>query len=286
MGQTVLVAGGTGLLGRHVVRELAARGHAVRVLARDPSRARALAPGAEVVRGDALDPAGLRGACEGADAVFSCVGASVQLGLRGWRGYTAVDAPANANLIAAAREAGVRRFVYVSLFGADKLAGLDYAAGHERVVDALRASGLSHTVVRPTGFFSALRPYLDMARAGRGVVFGDGAARSNPVDDRDLAAACAEALFEGPAELPVGGPEVLTRRAMLEAAFRAVGRAPALWHVPPAFVRAAGWCLRPLHPRLSHLMAFVAAVTQADFVAPARGARTLEAYYREAAAGG
>src|SRR5687767_3307891 len=106
---TVLVAGATGALGRHVVAALRARAYPVRALTRDPARAARLLglEPAALVRADALVPATLRGAADGAAVVFSCAGASVQPSLgHGRRSFTAVDHPANANLLAEARRAG------------------------------------------------------------------------------------------------------------------------------------------------------------------------------------
>src|SRR5688572_26030168 len=109
----ILVAGATGMLGREVVRLLATHGHTVRALSRDSARAAAL--GGETHVGDARRPESLRGAMDGVDTVFSSLGASVSIRFgAGWRGYRAVDVPANRNLLAAARKAGVKRFVYVS----------------------------------------------------------------------------------------------------------------------------------------------------------------------------
>src|SRR4051812_19469700 len=76
--KTVLVAGATGALGRHVVRELVARGHRVCALTRRSEGANLLAlPPEAIVRADALDARSLEGCCHGIDVVFSCVGASV-----------------------------------------------------------------------------------------------------------------------------------------------------------------------------------------------------------------
>ena len=279
--QRVMVAGASGQLGRHVVDELKRKGFRVRALTRSPAR---LASGAadEVARGDLADPASLAAACAGVDAVVSCAGASMDMAaFRDRRSFFAVDWRGNRNLLDAAKAAGVRRFVYVSLHGGRAMMDTEYAAAHERFVDHLARSGVSHTVVRPTGFFSFLGEIGKMARKGRGVVIGDGGARTNPIHEADLAEVVVSALESEEAEIPVGGPEVLTRREIVEAAFRAAGRQGKIVRVPPAVFRAAAALMRPINPRVAALLAFGARVSVVDCVAPAHGTRRLEDYFRE-----
>lgn len=277
--ERVLVAGASGQLGRHVVDELRRRGYRVRALSRRPERLAAAVD--EAVRGDLLDPASLRAACEGVDVTFSCAGSSMNLNdLRDRRGPLEVDWGGNRNLLAAARAAGVRRFVYVSVFGGEGMRHLEYTGAHERFVDELAACGIEHTVVRPTGFFSFFGEIANMARRGRGIVIGDGVARTNPVHEADLAAVCADAVAGGAREIAVGGPETFTRDEIVRVAFRAIGRAPKLTHVPPGFFRAAAAAAKPLNRRLAALLAFGAEVSQVDCVAPAHGSHRLEDYFR------
>lgn len=277
----VLVAGASGALGRQVTSLLLARGHAVRALVRQAARAPA---GAEVRVGDALRPASLAGACDGTDAVFSCVGASVMPGWRGWRRFGKLDTPANLHLLAAARAARVPRFVYVSTAHDASMRRLDYVRAHEAVGDALAASGLDWAVVRPSGFFSALGFLVDAAARGAVPLLGDGAARSNPIHDADLAEVCV-ALVEGEGRgvVEAGGPDVLTRRQMTELAVAATGGRARVRRVPLAAAALGAWLLRPLHPRMAHLTAFYAALGRRDVIVEPRGARRLGDYFAERA---
>lgn len=279
----VLVAGGTGAVGREVVRELAARGHSVRVLSR---RAVAIA-GCEAVQGDVLRPETLVGACDGADVVVSAVGGSLDIGkIRDRIGYDAVDHVGNRALLAEAERSGARRFVYVSVFSTPETVALEYVAAHLRFEEALRASTLEQGVVRPTGVFLFLLDALRMARKGRAVVLGDGSARTNPVHEADVAAAVADAVESGErvVETDIGGPDVLTRREIAEAAFRAAGREPRITAEPPGALRAAAGVFLPFNPRLSALLRFGTEVSLTDCVAPALGARRLDDYFAAAPA--
>ena len=267
-----------------MLEELAARGHGVRALTRDPCTF--AGEDLDVFACDARRPESLAGACEGVGAVVSALGASLAL-RRTAPGatYRDVDLRANLNLLAEARAAGVGKFVYVSLYGAEHLRGLAYVDAHEEFVAALRDSGLDHAVVRPTGFFYVFDEIFRMAARGRAVLVGDGSARTNPVHEADVARACAEALRPGVKELAVGGPETYTRRGVAELAFQALGRPPKITSLPAGLVRALAAPVKLFDRRLYDLLEFGAAASTNDLVAPPYGARSLAAYFRELASG-
>jgi dihydroflavonol-4-reductase len=115
---TVVVTGATGFLGRHTVRALRERGHAVRAMARNPPRdAQAqLGEGVTIVRADVLDPAGLTTALEGADAVFHLAGMVSRRPEDAEALYRAHVLGTRA-VLAAARAAGVRKLIHASTSG-------------------------------------------------------------------------------------------------------------------------------------------------------------------------
>jgi dihydroflavonol-4-reductase len=111
-----LVTGATGKIGNAVARRLAERGDEVVALVRDPAKARELLPeGVELARGDVTEPASLRGAAEGIDGAFNCMGLFEQ-----WFAdpgvFDRVNAEGARNVVAAAREAGAKRVVHTSTF--------------------------------------------------------------------------------------------------------------------------------------------------------------------------
>ena len=290
VGSRVLVVGAGGHLGRHVVRAFRARGHRVRALTRRAS-GQAAAPATlgadEIAVGDLLRPDTLGAARAGAEVVFSCAGASLDMRAIGdRRTFAEADERGNLALLDAAQRAGVARFGYVSLAGGASLVHTEYARAHEAVVAALARSRVPHTVVRPTALFWFLDEMVRMARGGRGAAIGDGTARTNPIHEADAADACVDAITDGVAELSVGGPEVLTREEIVRLAFAAVGRPPRIAHLPPAVARGMTAVVRPLHARLAAVLEFGAAVSVVDAVAPARGTRTLAAHFRDVAARG
>jgi uncharacterized protein YbjT (DUF2867 family) len=279
----VLVVGASGALGRAVVAALKGRGRWVRGTSRDPARVPAGAD--EAVQADLLDAASLRAACAGVGAVVHAAGASVstlapRFDRRGFRG---VDAEGTARLVEAAQAVGVRRFVYVSVFGSPALDAAPYVAAHRAAEAAVRASGLDAAVVRPTGFFSAYEAYLPLARLGFLPRIGRPDARTNPIHPDDLAEVVAGAMDHGPALVEAGGPEVLTREDIGRAAFAAVGRPPRFVPVPDAVARVQTAMAGLLDRRVGEVLGFVRAIHEADLVAPAHGTHRLGPYLAAAA---
>lgn len=286
MHDVVVVAGASGTLGREICAELKRRGRRVIGLVRAPERARRFNLACDELRvGDALQPSTLVGKLAGATAVISTLGASVKATLTGRRPYSQVDVPMNRALIDRAIEEEVGKFVYVSVLGAQALPQLDYFAAHGAVENILSASGLPHTILRPTGFFDAMGDLFDVAaRFGILPRFGDGAARSNPIHEVDLAGFCVDALDQTEIVREVGGPDVLSRAEISRLAFAALGRRPRALPVSPALARMNAALLRPFHPRLAEMMRFIVHVMTNDTMAPQVGTRRLASYFQERAA--
>jgi uncharacterized protein YbjT (DUF2867 family) len=281
----VLVAGAGGRLGSAVVGELKRRGYPTRSLARDAARLEAPTRGHEIFAADARRPEALRGACEGVGVVISAMGASLRLGRTRETSATFqdVDYHANLNLLAEALRAGVRKFVYVSLHGAGEMRGRGYVDAHESFVEALRASGLDYTVIRPTGFFYVFEEIYKMAQRGRVALVGSGSARTNPIHEADVASECADAVECGGSEISIGGPETYTRREIAELAFSALGKRPRFVSVPPALVRAALQPVRLFDRRLYDFFDFGVAASTQDLVAPPAGRTSLRRHFRRLA---
>jgi len=241
---TVLVTGGTGFIGPHVVHALRVRDVAVRALVRDRGRASRLAAwGAELVEGDVTDAASLRKACEGVDGVVHLV--SIIKGSRA--DFERVMTEGTRNLVAAAQQAGVRRFVLTSALGVDERSkdAVPYFGAKWQMERAVEESGLERVVLRPSFVFGrdggALPVFLRLARfAPVTPVVGDGTRRLQPIWVEDLAEYYALAL-----ELPaaagrafeLGGPDAVTWNEFWMRAKRVLGvRRPSV-HVPMGVMR-------------------------------------------------
>jgi uncharacterized protein YbjT (DUF2867 family) len=283
----VLVVGATGYLGGHLVRSLHGHGYDVRAIVRRDEQRDALEPFAEVVVAQATTPSTLVGVADGVDAVFSSLGITRQ---RDGLTYEDVDYAANLNVLREAERAGVGSFLYVSVFRGDELESVGLVAAKERFVRALRESPVRHHIVRPTGFFSDMKDFLEMARSGRAWLVGDGSARLNPIDGGDLAEACVELWEQGVPEAGVGGPRAYTHDELAMVAFQALRKKPKITHLPLWLVPVVLFLLRVFAPRHVYGPAefFLTAMTTGDMVADRWGERSLDAFFEEevAALGG
>ena len=168
---TVLVTGGTGFVGPHVVHALRARELPVRALVRDPRRAgRLTAWGVDLAQGDVTDPDSLRAAFAGVDTVVHLVAI-----IKGSRAdFERVMVQGTRNVVAAAREAGVRRFVLMSALGLDERSrnAVPYFAAKWEMERAVKEAGLEYVIFRPSFVFGkdggVLPTFVRLARLRAG----------------------------------------------------------------------------------------------------------------------
>ncbi len=273
----VLVAGATGYLGGFVARELKARGAFVRALARSPEKLDRNSVD-EIVAAEVTRPETFEHVCDGIDVVFSSVGITRQ---RDGLTFRDVDFQGNKNLLEVAMRAGVGKFVYVSALGGPGLRHLDIVDAHEAFVDELKASGIGHAVLRPTGYFSDLGEVLAMARKGRVWLIGSGENRVNPIHGADLAVACADAIAGDAQEIDVGGPQTMTWREVAALAFEVLGRPARVSRVPEWLMWGVVRLVRVFNRHQGELLAFFTTMATTDVVAPSTGTHTLETHFRE-----
>ncbi|MFI9325994.1 SDR family oxidoreductase [Kitasatospora sp. NPDC052868] len=209
MTSPILVTGGTGTLGGHVVPLLRAAGREVRVLSR---HGHAAGDGVRYVVGDLLKDEGVEAAVDGVGTVLHLAG-----GAKG-------DDRATAHLVRAARQAGVRHLVYISVIGADRLP-LGYFRAKHGAEQAVADSGIPWTTLRAAQFHDlALKTAAAMARMP--VVPSPGGLRWQPVDSRDVAARLVELALDRPAGLvpDLAGPKVYGLGELVRGYLRSQGR--------------------------------------------------------------
>ncbi|MGH7865730.1 MAG: SDR family oxidoreductase, partial [Candidatus Binataceae bacterium] len=152
---TVAVAGGSGFIGGVIVSRIAAMpSMRVRVLTRSPDRARTslAAPNVEFVRAEVTDPATLAAALTGANAIVNTVqfeGYPIENPARGLT-FERIDFGGTVALLDAARAAGVNRFIYISGAAADESSTHPGFGAKGRAERAVRESGLTYTIFRPS----------------------------------------------------------------------------------------------------------------------------------------
>ncbi|MGH3001690.1 MAG: NAD(P)H-binding protein, partial [Gaiellaceae bacterium] len=230
-------------VGPPVVQALRARELEVRALVRGPGGAARLAGlGVETVTGDVTDPASLRGAVRGCTHVVHLVAI-----IRGRRAdYERVMTQGTRNLVAAAREEGVERFVLMSALGTQEpTAGtLPYFAAKWAEEQEVRASGLAYTIFRPSFVFGrggALPTFVRQVRLSPVVtVIGDGRQRFQPIWVDDVASIFAAAIDHSQAAdrlFELGGPDTVDWNELYLRIARVLGKRRRLVHVPIPLAR-------------------------------------------------
>lgn len=208
---TILVTGGTGVLGRLVCERLRADGHEVRVLSR---HARPYAV-------DLREGTGLDAAVRGADVIVHCATTP--------RGG---DEQAARNVIEAARRAGVPHLLYISIVGVDRVP-IGYYRTKYAVERQIEASGLGWTILRTTQFHDLLAQ-LFQGLSKLPVLLLPAGVRDQPIEVAEVAGRLAELALGAPAgRVPdMGGPEVRTLPELAGAWLRATGRRRRILNVP------------------------------------------------------
>lgn len=283
----VLVAGATGYLGRYAVQEFKSRGYWVRALVRNQDKFTKPGPFFapqidtlvdDVVFGDATRPETIAGLCDGIDVVFSSLGM-----IKPDFEHTNfdVDYQGNMNILAEALKAGVKKFVYVSVFEAHRMMNIPNVQAHEKFVRELQAAKIESTIIRPNGFFSEIGQFVARARRGYMIWVGEGYQRQNPIHGADLAAVCADAVDSTEREIEVGGPEVFTYHEMVDLACEIAGSKPVL--VPLPFWLADGivGVVGLFNRDVADVALFATTLSKMDIVSPKYGTHRLRDFFNE-----
>jgi uncharacterized protein YbjT (DUF2867 family) len=251
--RVVTVFGGSGFIGRHLVKRLAADGWVVRVAVRDTEAAMFLMPvgdpGQVVPIGARVyDPALVQRAVHGAAAVVNLVGIMAE---RGRQTFERVHVEGPRTIAEACRAAGVERLVQMSALGADPDSKACYARTKALGEQAAREVFPDVTVVRPSlvvgpedKFFNL---FGQMARVSPALpLIGGGRTRFQPVYVLDVAAAIARAIAD-PATAgqtyALGGPRIYTFRELMELMLKEIRRRRALVAIPFEIARLQAWFL-------------------------------------------
>jgi uncharacterized protein YbjT (DUF2867 family) len=294
-----LVVGATGQVGAAVVRQLSERGEAVRAFVRPGARTDAIQglPHVELVVGDLLEPDSVRAAVGGCQHVIATAN-GVAPRRRGDHGR--VEHVGYPTLIAAAREAGVERFVYLSQPLPD---GAELAMHrHKRAVEqAIRTSGIGFTIVRPGAFMESWLAFPGSELPARGelaatvdrdfwflrafrrasgrTIDARGIMMVNGGPDRKLAFISVEDVARiliaarthdraRDAVLEVGGPEVLSWHEVADLYGQVLDREVRIRTSPVGVLRVVSKLLAPFSPAASDLLALNVVAAEADMVTP------------------
>lgn len=225
----ILLVGGNGTVGRHVVAELVERGAPARALVRSRARATAVeGTGLPMAVGDLADPASLDAALDGVDRVFLSSSPSRRV------------AELHGNLVDAARRAGVRHVVRVSALGASPRSPNELLRGHADAEAHLEASGVGFTHLRPAWFMQNLLGYAPWIAAHGELAVPIGRGTLAMIDTRDVARVAAAALTANGHEgrtYRLTGPEALSFERVAAVLSEVLGRPIRHRDLPPEEAR-------------------------------------------------
>jgi uncharacterized protein YbjT (DUF2867 family) len=225
----ILVIGATGNTGRETALGVRATGADVRALVRNPAKAADLAAkGIDVVKGDLGDPASLATAMRGIDKIFLVTSPD-----------TRMDAVQTA-AIDAAKAAGVKHIVKLSVLGAAAEAPVLLARLHHRIEGALKSSGLAWTVLQANAFMQNFFGFAPTIISQGAIYAPAGEGRVSHVDVRDIAATAVATLTTSGHEgktYAVTGPEAISYAEAARAISEAIGKEVKYVDVPPDAAR-------------------------------------------------
>ncbi len=259
---TILVTGANGFVGSHLVPVLVDGGHHVLALVRDDDGGKDLLDrltsaqrsGVELRRGDVTEPATLPAALAGADAVLHLAALP-----RDWDGGASlrlVNTEGTRNVLGAAKEAGVRRFVHLGGLGVVDDPDLHFGSSKAKAMALVRESSLDWTILKPSllfgprdGFFNLLAGLVRMS-PGIVPITGRGDARFQPLAIGDLARATVQVFSDTETighEYELGGPRLWTYREIVEEVLRGMGRRRLLVPVPVPLIRLVAGAAETVH---------------------------------------
>ncbi len=251
----ILVTGGTGFVGTHLVRRLRSDDIPVRAVVRDPDKAQPLRElGVDVVKGDITDKSSLEKAAAGVERVVHLVGIIQE---ETNTTFSGVHVEGTRNLLEASRKAGIRHFFYQSALGTRPGARSSYHRTKWEAEELVRASGIAYTILRPSliygpgdRFTVRLSEMIKMSPVLP--VIGTGTSRVQPISVDDVVA-CIHKIVTGDSFLneiyELGGPEQLTYEEVTAAIAEAMGIRRPLMHMPLFLVKTAARMLETVLPR-------------------------------------
>ena len=254
----ILVTGGTGFIGKVLVRNLVENGYPVRTLIRPSSRTPDLPRGVpvEVALSSLNDERSLRAAMVGVDVVYHLAG--VERG-GSYEKLEDVDIQGTRSVVSAAVDAGVERFFYLSHLGADRASAYKVIRAKGIAEDFVRRSGMDYTILRSAIVYGPSDGFTTgLARLMHGLpsiflVPGDGKTLLQPLWVEDLATCLTWALDDDTTRnetYDVGGPEYFTFNQVLEMVMQTVGVRRRLVHTRPPYLRTLTIVLESIFPGL------------------------------------
>ncbi|MBI3595735.1 MAG: complex I NDUFA9 subunit family protein [Nitrospirae bacterium] len=251
----IFVTGGTGFVGREVVRQLHGVGHKVHCLVRDPERARRLLPAAVELRpGDLTDPSSLSAGVKECQAVVHLVGIIVE---KGRSTFERIHVQGTEDLLKAAAEAGIRRFIHMSALGSRPKAASRYHQTKYLAEQAVIQRGGDWTIFRPSVIYGPGDQFVNLlARIIKSApvvpVIGTGESRVQPISVRNVASCFALAVGNPLSYRKIyelGGPQRLTYNQIYQIIAEVLEKKKKAVHIPIPLVKPGALISELLLPK-------------------------------------
>lgn len=274
----VLVAGASGSLGMELLKLLKEKNIETRALVHSSDGMEGVLKYTDdVFAADASEGSQeVREVTAGIHTVISAMGKSVSLFSNDDNSFMENDFYGNNNLLQDALKHNVQRFLYVSIKGADTGVEYEIAKAHKRFEEALQASGIDHTIIRPVGFFSGLNDLAIMAKRKVIPIVGDGQAKTNSIHQKDLAEVVVSYLEEGPEIIEVGGPLIHTRLEMAEMLKEKIGGQ--IIKIPEKVAEWGMFLPELISDSISDKLSYFKYITTNDMIGEQRGSITFKEY--------
>ncbi|MBR5181864.1 MAG: SDR family oxidoreductase [Clostridiales bacterium] len=234
----VVLAGAYGNLGADIFRTLITSGH--EVIALDMmQRDIGINSGFKFVKIDVTDPKTLEGTCDGADVLITTVG--LTKGSATISNYD-IDYQGNLNLLAEAKKAGIKNFVYISVVKADTAPDVPMVHAKYLFENELKKSGLTYVIHRPTGYFyDIIKVFKPMIEKGKVTLLGKEPVYANIVSTEDFAKFIVDHMTDENVTYSVGGKEKYSYEEIAKMCFAAAGKEPVIKRASPGIFDMLAW---------------------------------------------
>lgn len=276
----ILLAGASGNLGKELFKQLSEQGY--NLIAADLNIDKLPKPKessrVELRKIDVTKPNQITGICNEVDIVITTIG------LTSYRTHLTnmdVDYQGNLNLLREALQSGVKKFVYVSVFGADTDLSVPMLNAKLQFERELKSSPISWIIVRPTGYYTDFSMlFLKMARKGKISLIGNNPALINPIHPADVAEWIVNNLDLENQTVEIGGPDRLTYRDIALTCFELLGKKPKISTVPVVFFRIMAWLCKPFSFNKYCILQFSRWALTTNFSAPPVGRNRIYEYLK------
>lgn len=274
----IFIAGASGDLGTEIVKILSEKKIPLRLLTSSDEGEEKLSPYSEDIwKIDAYSQSEeLENITKDISIVISAMGKSLSLFSTSDESFYETDYKANKNILEDAIKNNVKRFIYISIKGADVAEDYTIARTHKIFEEELIASGINYTILRPVGLYSGLDDLAIMAKRKVIPIVGTGEARTNSIHHQDFAEVIVNYLFEGPKITEIGGPLIHTRMEMAEMIKQKIGGQ--IIKVPKKIAEMGIGIPKIFSENLGDKLDYFTFITTNDMIAEKHGAITFEEY--------